>query len=240
MSPPFSRRMHSLLLALLSLRLAEGWSAWPQIPQTVRARPPPPHLSPTSHPDVHLAAVIPTRSNFVAPPIPLKHASSNRMPRTELYAPASCFLLFALITRRWGALLYSSYESAAIAWPILTKAGTSALAYTAGDLLSQKFSSSKATSQPIDSRRTIRSMLAGGISHGPQLHFWCLLLEHVVGPGRVALKIVLDQTFFALYLNAAYAALTETLKGSSPEAIFTRVKQSSWPSLRASWRFWPA
>lgn len=56
----------------------------------------------------------------------------------------------------------------------------------------------------------------------------------------MALKIVLDQTFFALYLNAAYAALTETLKGSSPEAIFTRVKQSSWPSLRASWRFWPA
>lgn len=73
-----------------------------------------------------------------------------------------------------------------------------------------------------------------------RLHFWTVFLEHVFGPSRLLLKILLDQTIFSLYLNGAYAALTETLKGSRPAAIWQRVKASSWPSLRASWRFWPA
>ena len=96
--------------------------------------------------------------------------------------------------------------------------------------------------------RVARSGAAGFISHGPQLHYWCLFLDRFVsfGPGTwavraaLAAKILLDQTFFSLYMNAAYCALVETLSGRSLRAALARVRASAWPSLRSSWKFWPA
>jgi hypothetical protein len=82
------------------------------------------------------------------------------------------------------------------------------------------------------------------------------------------LKIALDQTFFASYLNAAYCAFIELLQRRPPREIGRKVlrhclasaqhptllprhssvlsppvacqvRSSWWPSLKASWRFWP-
>jgi protein Mpv17 len=88
------------------------------------------------------------------------------------------------------------------------------------------------------------------------------------------LKIFLDQTFFASYLNAAYCFCIEamqrrplreigrrevlparilppggllhacshpavpSMRGATP-ALPLQVRSSWWPSLKASWRFWP-
>jgi len=147
-----------------------------------------------------------------------------------------------LLQQSTGAAL-EWYAAAAIQNPIITKAWTSGVAYLLGDSLAQRLAGGK-----FAPGRMARSAIAGFVSHGPTLHFWCLLLDRFVdlGTGRWAqrgtlvVKILLDQTIFSLYLNAAYCALTETLRGTSPRVLWARVRASSWPMLRSSWRFWPA
>jgi len=142
--------------------------------------------------------------------------------------------------REWLLLAHHAYEYAALARPIITKSATSAVAYALGDALAQRLVPAAGRRGPLDRGRILRSTLAGGISHGPQLHFWSLFLEHFLGPGQVVRKILLDQTLFGLYINGAYTVLTELLKGTPPAAVWRRVRDTSWPSLRASWKFWPA
>ena len=99
----------------------------------------------------------------------------------------------------------------------------------------------------VSKRRVLRSGAAGFISHGPQLHFWSLILDRYVvfGSGAWALrgavlaKIALDQTFFALYINAAYCMTLELLKRSPLSLALTRIRRAAWPSLKRSWQFWP-
>mmetsp|Transcript_42703 Transcript_42703/g.103703 ORF Transcript_42703/g.103703 Transcript_42703/m.103703 type:complete len:137 (-) Transcript_42703:75-485(-) len=90
----------------------------------------------------------------------------------------------------------------------------------------------------------MRASFAGFVSHGPQLHFWCLLLDRYVSFGGTSwglvAKIALDQTFFASYMNAAFCFIVELLQGRSLGDVVKKVRLSWWPSLKASWRFWPA
>ena len=139
-----------------------------------------------------------------------------------------------------GVGLFSAYEAACFARPVLTKAATSGVAYVLGDVLAQRLAPAK-----FNLARVVRSGAAGCLSHGPQLHYWSLFLDRFVclpGPATytVACKILLDQTIFSLYLNGAYCALTELLKRSSASATWARMKASAWPMLSSSWRFWPA
>jgi len=152
------------------------------------------------------------------------------------------FAPVAVLQQTTGAA-FQVYEAAALSSPILTKAWTSGVAYLLGDSLAQRMAGGK-----FELGRMLRSTTAGFVSHGPQLHFWCLILDRFVNLGSgpwaqrstLALKILLDQTIFSLYLNAAYCALTEALRRTPPALIWARVRASSWPMLRSSWRFWPA
>lgn len=140
-------------------------------------------------------------------------------------------------------VMYRAYESAALRTPIITKAATSGVAYFLGDALAQLRVGSGSAKQRFDLRRAARSTLAGFVSHGPQLHYWCLFLDAQVRLGSAAAtlvaKIVLDQTVFSLYLNGVYCALVEALKGAPPAAVWRRVRAAALPSLVSSWRFWP-
>jgi len=138
--------------------------------------------------------------------------------------------------------LYQAYEAAALARPLATKSATSAVAYFLGDLLSQV---SVRSSRPVDRGRVARATFAGAVSHGPQLHYWSIIMDrhiNVAGPPWVSLlaKVVLDQTIFSLYLNGAYCFLTESLQGRSLRAIANKIRAAAWPCLSAGWRFWPA
>jgi len=154
-------------------------------------------------------------------------------------------LLARLLAPRIAPLLAAmcqSYSAAALARPLLTKSATSAVAYFLGDSISQWAAGS---SRPLDRGRVARATLAGAISHGPQLHYWSLLLDRYVDFGgppwlRLLAKIALDQTLFSLYLNAAYCALTEMLQGRPVHLTVRKVRAAAWPCLRAGWRFWPA
>jgi hypothetical protein len=65
---------------------------------------------------------------------------------------------------------WNSYESILRESPIATKAATSATVYTIGDVLAQQ--TEGAGLGQLDRARILRSLLAGGIGHGPLSHFW--------------------------------------------------------------------
>ena len=167
----------------------------------------------------------------------LRPATTARIPH------ASAFVGETIATGAKYA--FHVYEASALESPILTKAWTSGVAYLLGDTLAQKSTGPKPRKLRLG--RCLRSATAGFVSHGPQLHFWCLFLDRFIdlgaGPwarrGAVVLKIALDQTIFSLYMNAAYCALIEFMKRTSPRSVWARVKASAWPTLRSSWRFWP-
>lgn len=162
--------------------------------------------------------------------------------RTAAAAAAAGSAAFVVCYAKRSSLLtlYQGYEAAALKTPILTKACTSGVAYLLGDSLAQLLSKR----ENFDFGRVARSTIAGFFSHGPQLHFWCMFLDKFVGFRKrtylsLPFKILLDQTFFALYLNGAYCAIIETLKGSTRRSIWRRVRTAALPSLFSSWKFWP-
>ena len=133
---------------------------------------------------------------------------------------------------QYALAAYHSYEAAALTRPIITKSATSAIAYFLGDLIAQRFSP-----EPFRSGRVLRASTAGALSHGPQLHYWTMLME--ASPFGLWAKVVLDQTVFSLYLNAAYCVLTESMQQKPLGGTFRKARAAAWPCLKAGWRFWP-
>mmetsp|Transcript_118198 Transcript_118198/g.217660 ORF Transcript_118198/g.217660 Transcript_118198/m.217660 type:complete len:497 (-) Transcript_118198:179-1669(-) len=129
---------------------------------------------------------------------------------------------------------------------LTTKACTSAVSYLLGDLLAQVF---EGRNRPrlLDLPRAARNTALGFFLHGPVLHYWILWEEGPVAslaggndnPAAVFLKILLDQTMFASFINLAYATLDELLADSSLSESFAVARQVLVPSVVASWRFWP-
>jgi len=132
--------------------------------------------------------------------------------------------------RFWG--LYHAYEAAAIARPLITKSATSGVAYLLGDTIAQRQAGG-----PLSRSRITRATIAGAVSHGPQLHYWTVLLERSGLP--LLGKIALDQTLFSLYINAAFCVLTEALQRRPLRAALAKARAAARPCLVAGWRFWP-
>lgn len=198
----------------------------------------------------------------------LRHTATTLAPALGTLALGSALLVFypqqRLVLTRLALRLYRAYGAAAMGSPLLTKAATSGVAYCLGDMLAQRFSAdggrelvagesaggglvgASATSAVpffLDAPRAARSAIAGFFSHGPQLHYWCLLLERYVSFGgawyALLVKIALDQTLFSAYLNTVYCASLELMKRSDRKSAWLRIKGSLLPSLQAGWKFWP-
>lgn len=143
--------------------------------------------------------------------------------------------------------LWAAYEAAALARPIITKSATSGVAYFLGDAIAQiqssrdKSTTSSGGSMPwwrrIERGRIGSATVAGAASHGPQLHYWTVLMEASGLP--LAAKVALDQTVFSLYLNAAFCVSTELMQRRPLRAALSKARAAAWPCLSAGWKFWP-
>lgn len=157
-----------------------------------------------------------------------------------LLAPLRVHRLFAGAHALWVA-----YEVAAISQPLITKSATSGVAYFLGDVIAQgqtqTQSDDTARSRPwwrgINVSRLTAATIAGAISHGPQLHYWTLLLERSGLP--LLGKVALDQTAFSLYLNAAFCVSTELMQRRPLRAALVKARAAARPCLIAGWKFWP-
>ena len=141
------------------------------------------------------------------------------------------------------------YTAAAVAMPVLTKAATSCVSYLGGDLTAQAVEGRRRVGL-LDLPRAARNGLLGFFLHGPLLHFWILFLEGpfsrlclgsglTEGPLLLVAKVALDQTFFAVTINLAYAFIDGILSDQSPSDAWRRSRQVLVPSVVQSWRFWP-
>jgi len=143
-------------------------------------------------------------------------------------------------------VLITRYGEAAAAAPVFTKACTSGVSYVIGDIVAQLITL-KSRGGRMDAWRVLRNGLAGFVLHGPILHYWIVLLEGPVaaatsswGPIKAwCLKIALDQTIFAAFLNMAYAVFVGLLEGMWPRQTIQRAKTKLLPMMVSSWRFWP-
>ena len=140
--------------------------------------------------------------------------------------------------RNFGIACFNAYENAGLASPLITKSTTSPIAYTLGELFAQCFARERGGGGKAIRGAVFRCSVTGFCSHGPQLHYWSLILDRIFGTSMkshiVLGKIALDQTFFALYLNGAYMVLIEVLKLRGLRAAWGKVRAAAIPSLKAN------
>ena len=135
---------------------------------------------------------------------------------------------------------YQAYEQVLQANPVTTKAVTSATVYTIGDIVAQfteqqqqqqqeengvqgPEESSSNNNFDIDTGRVVRSLVAGGIGHGPLSHVWYHLSEQFfnfvgltsssdVGWWSVIPKIAIDQIVWGTIWNSLYLSSVGVMK----------------------------
>jgi protein Mpv17 len=166
---------------------------------------------------------------------------------------AKVSMIDADVSRGWSAAevarhvplgLWQSYMSILTDSPIATKAVTSATVYTIGDVIAQ--TADGTSIDDLDRARTLRSMLAGLIGHGPLSHVWYNVSEnlftnlfHLTAWWSFIPKIGLDQFFWGPIWNNTYLLLLGLMKGESVEKIWEDVKTTTVPLVLSGLKLWP-
>ena len=128
--------------------------------------------------------------------------------------------------------------------PIQTKAVTSATVYTIGDIIAQRTEGS--SMGELDRMRTLRSMLAGLIGHGPLSHYWYEFNEgifnnvlHWTAWWSFFPKIIVDQTTWGPVWNNTYIILLGLMKQTSFGTIWEDIKRTTIPLVVSGLKLWP-
>jgi len=119
--------------------------------------------------------------------------------------------------------------------PIETKALTSATLSFLGNVVAQKVIERR----PLDLQRTIK-FASWGMVMSPIVHFWYMFLEKTFrGKNNTNIpKLLLDQFAFSPLLNMLFFTFMAILDGQ-PSRAPTDIKNTLWPALKASWKYWP-
>jgi hypothetical protein len=134
---------------------------------------------------------------------------------------------FQDIVTRVPIVAWEAYRTSLLDAPIATKACSSASVYAIGDVISQR--TEGATFGKINRSRTLRSLVAGLVGHGPLSHYWYIYLDnffdnvlHMTAWWSFLPKVLLDQTTVGSSmtgdewnLNVLYSHHTDRLFRSS-------------------------
>jgi protein Mpv17 len=166
---------------------------------------------------------------------------------------AKVALIDSDVSRGWTAAevvqhmpmsVWQAYMGVLTDAPIATKAVTSATVYTIGDVIAQQ---TEGTSiDELDRMRTLRSMLAGLIGHGPLSHMWYNVSEnlfdhvlHWTAWWSFIPKVAIDQAFWGPIWNNTYLLLLGLMKGESLGQIWGDVKRTTIPLVVSGLKLWP-
>lgn len=157
------------------------------------------------------------------------------------------------VSRGWSAAetlqhmplgVWQSYMKVLTDSPIATKAVTSATVYTIGDVIAQQADGTSI--DDLDRARTLRSMLAGLIGHGPLSHVWYNVSEnlftnvlHLTAWWSFIPKVGVDQFFWGPIWNNTYLLLLGLMKGDSLENIWNDVQRTTVPLVMSGLKLWP-
>lgn len=139
---------------------------------------------------------------------------------------------------------WNSYSAVLQDAPLYTKAVTSATVYTIGDLIAQRTEGADAGS--IDRGRTLRSLIAGLIGHGPLSHIWYDWSEGIFNDvlhwtewWSFIPKVVVDQTTWGPFWNNVYIILLGVMKFENPAVIWDDIKRTTIPLVVSGLKLWP-
>jgi len=138
---------------------------------------------------------------------------------------------------------WDSYENVLNKSPIATKAATSAIVYTIGDIISQRTEGVSVGN--IDRGRVTRSLLAGLIGHGPLSHYWYNFLDgifnnvlHITEWWAFMPKVAIDQTCWGPFWNNTYILLLGLMRLESFKNIWGDMKRSTIPLIVTGLKLW--
>jgi protein Mpv17 len=189
----------------------------------------------------------------------------------ERYDAADANVLNTALLTAWHHLTqyplqwYQSYEATLAANPVATKAATSATVYTIGDVIAQYAEQLGSDDGDgghrridLDAGRVVRSLVAGGVGHGPLSHVWYHVSEHFftnLGMTQwwsVFPKIAADQVVWGTIWNSLYLMSVGTLQlvmtkkqddtvnmSSGITKVFHDTKSSIFPLFVDGLKLWP-
>ncbi|CAM9820067.1 unnamed protein product [Chrysoparadoxa australica] len=148
--------------------------------------------------------------------------------------PLSHILAAGVLTDIWD-----QYNQVLEEKPILTKACTSLVGFSIGDILAQKF---VASGDSFDCQRLCRMAAFGFLFHGTISHFFYNKLDEVL-PGVEALtvikKVFIDQVLWAPIFTFIYLTWIGVTSGHSPSQISDKIKNDLIKGVVGSWTVWP-
>lgn len=137
--------------------------------------------------------------------------------------------------KKWSFV--SWYLSLLEAYPVWTKAVTSALLTFVGDLICQVVIDRVPS---LDLKRVSLFTFLGLVLVGPTLHFWYLYLSKLVtmtGASGAFLRLIVDQFLFAPAFIGVFLSALVTLEGR-PSQVLPKLQQEWMSSIIANWQLW--
>lgn len=135
--------------------------------------------------------------------------------------------------------IWARYNKLLEAQPLLTKACTSLIGFTAGDVLAQNFINDDG--QPYDVMRTIRLGSFGFLLHGTTGHYFYGFLDSKLPgtkPVTVASKVAIDQFFWNPIFGLMFFGYLNFTEGKSLEDYKQKISADLKTAVMGSWAVW--
>lgn len=123
--------------------------------------------------------------------------------------------------------------------PILTKAMTSLVGFTIGDILAQKFIES---GKEYDIKRTITLAMFGFLIHGPTGHWFYGKLDNAIpgtGAAQVFSKVGIDQVLWNPIFGVMFFGYMGAVQGQGVDGTINKIKSDLMTQVTGSWTVWP-
>jgi len=135
--------------------------------------------------------------------------------------------------------LWTSYNRLLDSQPLFTKAMTSLMGFTAGDVLAQKFVSE--ADEPYDFMRTLRLGSFGFFIHGTTGHYFYGMLDSKLPgtqPLTVASKVLIDQTIWNPIFGLMFFGYLNACEGKSFSDYKQKIEADLATAVMGSWAVW--
>ncbi|KAI1763319.1 hypothetical protein GGR53DRAFT_498040 [Hypoxylon sp. FL1150] len=177
----------------------------------------------------------PKPSDAAAKPKPKPAATEDPIPigSGTPVAPVPLWLRLGPLTRAGQA-----YARAQRRRPWATQVVTSLFVYLAADLSAQRIGGREYAPE-----RTGRNLVVGVVAAVPSYTWFIWLSRNFNYPSHalsIAVKILVNQTFFTTAFNSYFFGFQALLAGDSAEEIWDRVRRTVPVSWVNAWKLWPA
>eukprot|EP00554_Chaetoceros_debilis_P002594 CAMPEP_0194096446 /NCGR_PEP_ID=MMETSP0149-20130528/57307_1 /TAXON_ID=122233 /ORGANISM="Chaetoceros debilis, Strain MM31A-1" /LENGTH=185 /DNA_ID=CAMNT_0038782421 /DNA_START=480 /DNA_END=1037 /DNA_ORIENTATION=- len=135
--------------------------------------------------------------------------------------------------------IWARYNKLLEAQPLLTKAFTSLVGFTAGDVLAQNFLAEEG--DKYDVMRTIRLGSFGFMLHGTTGHYFYGMLDSKMPgtkPVTVASKVVIDQFFWNPIFGCMFFSYLNFTEGKDLATLKTKLSTDLKTAVMGSWAVW--